>query len=448
MDRRGKVLVLGAGAAGLAAAGVLSAAGRNVLILEARPRIGGRIQTLRDPTHGVPIELGAEFIHGRPAATFDVVREAGLLAYDLPFDHFQRRGRKLVHLNDFFGGVVKVMGGLPRFRGKDVSVAEYVRRHRGGPELARARHQALGFVEGFDAADPERMSAKALAKEMEGVGNLEGETQFRLVDGYGALVDWLARRLDRKLVRIALGAAVTEIRWSRGRVEAACGRGGRAETWRGAAAVITLPLGVLQVPPEAPGSVRFVPDLAAKRHAAEKLASGPIVKAVLSFREAFWEDAAVARAAGAGVGLRDATFLHVPEAPFPVWWTQRPVRVPLLTGWTGGPRAAALGGLSEKALVRAALDSLAALFRQPRRRLEARLAHAWARDWASDPFARGAYSYVTVGGMHAGRVLAEPVDGTLFFAGEATDWHGQASTVAGALASGARAAREVLESGR
>jgi monoamine oxidase len=444
MNRRGTVLILGAGAAGLSAARVLSEAGRRVVILEARRRIGGRILTLRDPAHGVPVELGAEFIHGRPAATWDVVREAGLLAYDLPFDHFQRRGRKLVHLADFFGGVVRVMGGLPRFRGKDVSVAEYVRRHRGGPELARARRQALGFVEGFDAADPERMSAKALAREMQGVGDLEGETQFRLVDGYGSLVDWIAKQLDPRRVKIVLGAAVSEIRWGPGRVEAACGRGGRGQVFRGTQAIVTLPVGVLQRPPEAPSSIRFVPEIAAKRDAASKLASGPIVKAIVSFRDAFWETKETARAAGGGEGLRDATFLHVEAAPFPVWWTQRPVRVPLLTGWAGGPRAQALSGLSEKRLVAAALDSLAALFRLSRRRLEARLLRAWVCDWAADPFARGAYSYVTVGGMHAGETLAAPVESTLFFAGEATDFRGQASTVAGALESGARAAREVL----
>ena len=245
-----------------------------------------------------------------------------------------------------------------------------------------------------------------------------------------------------------LGAVVSQIRWSRGRVEVGCGRGGRGATFRGAQAIVTLPIGVLQRPPEAPGSIRFVPDVAAKRHAAEKLASGPIVKAIVSFRVSFWETSEVARAAGGGERLKEATFLHVDGAPFPVWWTQRPVRVPLLTGWAGGPRAHALSGLPQKRLVAAALESLAELFRLSRRRLEARLLRAWVCDWAADPFARGAYSYVTVGGMHAGEALAAPVDRTLFFAGEATDFHGQASTVAGALASGQRAAREVLSGAR
>ena len=72
------------------------------------------------------------------------------------------------------------------------------------------------------------------------------------------------------------------------------------------------------------------------------------------------------------------------------------------------------------------------------------LAGAWVHDWLRDPYARGAYSHVLVGGEGAAEILAKPLAGTLFFAGEATDTGGEAGTVAGALQSGARAAREAM----
>jgi monoamine oxidase len=71
---------------------------------------------------------------------------------------------------------------------------------------------------------------------------------------------------------------------------------------------------------------------------------------------------------------------------------------------------------------------------------------AYTHDWMSDPFSRGAYSYVRVGGTGAHEALGRSLERTLFFAGEAADDSGQASTVAGALARGERAARAVLRS--
>jgi monoamine oxidase len=123
-----------------------------------------------------------------------------------------------------------------------------------------------------------------------------------------------------------------------------------------------------------------------------------------------------------------------------------PLRRPTLTAWAGGPKARALAGLPQPKLRSIAVDSLAELLRVHKGRVLKLLTAFHAYDWAADPWSRGAYSYVAVGGMGARRRLAEPVDHTLFFAGEATDTSGQASTVAGALLSGQRAARQVLAS--
>jgi monoamine oxidase len=157
------------------------------------------------------------------------------------------------------------------------------------------------------------------------------------------------------------------------------------------------------------------------------------VKLALRFDSAFWE----ARYPGVG-------FFHSPGAAFPTFWTQLPLRAPFLVGWAGGPKADALSGRPPGKIVREALAGLEGLFGRGAR-VASRLQNAHVQDWRADPFARGAYSYVRVGGEGAREALAAPEGGRLYFAGEATD-PGQAGTVAGALQSGQRAARELLQS--
>jgi monoamine oxidase len=178
--------------------------------------------------------------------------------------------------------------------------------------------------------------------------------------------------------------------------------------------------------------VAFEPDLPDKRAALAGLRMGSVVKAVLRFREPFWT----------GAGLADLGFLHTPDAPFLAWWPTPPTESAVLIAWAGGPAAEHLAGLDDRSVIDRALEALADRLRLDRDRLK-ELLQAWhVFDWQADPFARGAYSYVAAGGMGSGRRLAEPVAGTLFFAGEATD-ELQAGTVAGALDSGHRAADEV-----
>lgn len=431
------VIIVGAGAAGLAAAKTLSDAGHGAIVLEARDRIGGRIHTLRDPRLQIPIELGAEFIHGRPEATWKLVREAGLVAMDLPFDHQQRRHGRLVELADIDAELGKIMGGLVHLGREDKSFADYLRKHESRHAHPEARRFAVGFVEGFDAADPQRISAKSLAEEQAGIGDVGDETQFRLKDGYVSLIDFLRRGCDPKRIKFRLGAAVSEIRWGKSKVEVRLGYS--RNLVRGRRVLITLPLGILQLPPEVNGSIRFAPDIAHWRETSMGLAFGSVVKGIFRFREAFWENSRDKK-------LRDAAFIHDTDAPIPTWWTMRPLRVPVLTAWVGGPKAIALAGYSKRRLQETAIDTLSDLLKIPRRRLASMTESFYCHDWGSDPFSRGAYSYVAVGGMPARTKLAKPIDNTLFFAGEAIDTSGQASTVAGALASGRRAAQLVLES--
>jgi monoamine oxidase len=444
--KRPDTIIIGAGAAGLATAAALAKAGRSVLVLEGRSRIGGRIYTVCDPAFQMPVELGAEFVHGQPEATWKLIRAAELVAQDVPFESWERRNGQLVHATDFSRKMTKIMGGLSRIGRRDMSFAQYLRQRCRGPKLAHARRLATMFVEGFDAADTELISAHALAKEQEGLGDLDEEPQFRLRDGYGALVEYLRSRLEGPAVTIRLGQVVTDVNWRRGKVDVVCKTHSGMRKYRAPRVIVTLPVGIVQLEPRAKGAVRFMPDLPQKRQAALKLGSGPVVKVICKFKEPFWESASTVKSARSAKELKDAGFFHDPDAAFPTWWTALPLRLSVLTGWSGGPNADALSGRGRTAIMDEAVKSLAHIFGMRRAALSRLLEHAHLHDWPADPLARGAYSYEMVGSRGARARLAKPVEDTLFFAGEATDTSGQASTVAGALASGERAAREVLNS--
>ena len=210
--------------------------------------------------------------------------------------------------------------------------------------------------------------------------------------------------------------------------------------------VITLPIGVLQAAAHQPGAIQIQPDPPHIRSAINHLAMGPVLKIAIRFRESFWERDNLP-ILGKGQSLRDMAFLHshADQTAFPTWWTMLPVRSDRLVGWAGGPPAARLAGQSSSDLLRKAIADLSRATGLNESEIGP-LVQSWqVFDWPSDPFARGAYSYVPVGGLDAVEKLARPVKDTLFFAGEAT--HPEMSgTVAGALASGYRAARQVLDS--
>ena len=188
--------------------------------------------------------------------------------------------------------------------------------------------------------------------------------------------------------------------------------------------MITVPLPHLE-------SLRFDPEPPEKRDAAGRLAMGAVTKLLLRFREPFWREIPA---------LRDMLFLHAFDQPFPTWWTALDPDAPLLTAWAGGPQSDRLGTADPKALVELAVRSLAAALGMREADVSALLEDHVYHDWNGDPYSRGAYSYVRVGGTEAYRALAAPVADTLFFAGEATCGKGYNATMEGAVGSGRRAA--------
>ena len=431
------VIVIGAGAAGLIAAGELLGAGRHVALLEARDRVGGRIWTRREPGLAAPIELGAEFIHGNAEITQALLASAGTAVVDSGGSRFTRQDGKLEARDGFFPQVAAAMRDSDALARSDMSLDEFLDRHLATTLTPAQREYARMMAEGFDAADTSRASARAIAAEW--TGEILGSApQRRPREGYESLLMALMGRLHGDRLRLQLQSAVQSVRWSRGTVEVAGEFSGAPFALRAPRALITLPLGVLQQPASAAGAVHFTPALAPKSVALEGLASGPIIKLQLRFARSFWETLQDGR-------YRDAGFFHVPDAAFRTFWTPAPVQAPLLVAWAGGPAAQRLAaGASPADLVRKALASLEVLFG---REIDyaAELRAYYYHDWQQDVFARGAYSYVTVGGTEARAALARPIEHTLFFAGEATDTGDEGGTVTGALQSGLRAAHEVLD---
>ena len=424
-------VVVGAGAAGLQAAVDLAAAGEDVLLLEARERIGGRI--LGTAVAGRHVELGAEFVHGRSPAVFDWLRRTGDAPVDAGMERWMLEQGRLRPSAPLFDALRTRLRRIERPR-SDLPFATFLDRHRRalGPAMRRL---ATSLVQGFDAADAQRVSAREVLEEWEGGAAADAPT-FRPGRGFSALVEGMRLALPPDRVRLWCGTVVQTLRWRRGRVTLEATRFGEPVRVEAPRALVTVPLGVLQQPDGAPGALRFEPPLASKRAALARLKAGPVLKLVLHFARPFWETVDDGR-------LCNAAFFFAPEAPFPTFWTGLPVRHATLTAWSAGPAAAALAGRDGAALLDPALASLASIFGR-RRALAQALEACAVHDWQADPCARGAYGYVLARGRGARKALAEPVEDTLFFAGEACDVEGEAGTVGGALNAGRRAARRML----
>jgi monoamine oxidase len=432
------IIVIGAGAAGLAAAAQLAGPVRRVLLLEARDRIGGRIWTRRESGLSAPIELGAEFIHGHAELTRTLLARVGASV----IESSDARCTLKDGLPGASGGsFASIQQALSRHAAvlsrEDMTFDRFLEEHLAQMLSAEERAAARMLAEGFDAADPARASARALVAEW--MGDTLGDVpQSRPQEGYEALLGSLSTSLAREHLRVRLGARVSRIRWSRGSVEVSGEFLDAPFEFYGTQAVIALPLGVLQADAGSPGAVSFDPPLSDKRAALAKLASGPVIKLVLRFATPFWETLH-------GEAWREVSFFHVADAPFRTFWTQAPVHAPLLVAWAGGPRAERLARAgSAGAITEQALQSLEQLFGAAAP-IREQLETCYWHDWQQDPYARGAYSYVLAGGSEARAQLARPLEHTLFFAGEATDTADEAGTVTGALQSGLRVAREVQQ---
>jgi len=396
------VVVIGAGASGLACARVLGELGADVVVVEARNRLGGRIHTTR-AIGDEPIEMGALVVHGERATTIDVVSEAGLTLGPpnwgspgptvLSVDGDVRPGRDL---DASWWGLEHDVADL---RGPDVPLDRFLR-DAGWPDDRRLAADEL-FAQIW-CADPQLLSA-------EGVSRVEdawtsGWTNQRLLEGYDRVVEHMAHGL-----RVEASTPVRTVTWHRGhvRITATDGR-----SFDAGAAVVSVPPTVV-----AAGSLEFDPPLdAAKAEAARAIPLGGVIRVVAELRNE-------APSIGSLIAMgREGGF-----------WT---VNENLVSVWIGGPSSARLSGSDPVEILLRARAAFPWLERE-------RIGDVVFADWLADPFTLGGYSYPRAGALDAPAAWAKPVDQTLFFCGEATCGDVHPATVHGAIESGRRAGAEV-----
>ena len=413
-----RVIVVGAGIAGLTAADAARCAGAEVLVVEARDRIGGRISTV--PLGPGTIDLGGAWVHfptGNPVA--EALAMAGIAtsndgAYGAPMavwadgwveaagattvtaalqaDWDPAEARAAIAESDrFVDGVEWFLAD----RGLDGHLAE----------LARfALLWIIGAV--AIAGPPDRISLAGAAAYAEGSGG-----NLIPAGGYGALANLLAAGLD-----VRLGTTVSRIDHGGAEVSVVTDRG----TFQGDRAIVTVPLGVLRA-----GAIVFDPPLdGAHASAVERLAMGTEEKVVFRFSERFWPES-----------VWEIT--HVAEdRAFPAWFDfSRHVGAPSLVAIYNPHSTAGLAQMPAEDRVEVALDVLRKMFGSAPDPAE-----ALATDWAGDPCSFGSYSYVPIGAsVDDMRRLGEPVSERLSLAGEVTvpDCYG---TVQAGFVSGLRAA--------
>ena len=303
------VVVIGGGIAGLSAANELLKNGCTVTVLEAKERFGGRIHTVRDGT--LPIELGAEFVHGRSKPLLNAIRAAGLSMHDVPDCSQLFEDGKLQPI-EIWEKVGEIMNRVDPHT-PDRSFKDFLNEQNYDE---RTRRLVTGFVEGFDAANTQRISAHALLKAEHSAEQMEGAAQARVNEGYSALVEFLEKEIRSRGGTMATGALVRKIRWKANHVEAVVHRAGGKEMFPAETAILTLPLGVWKA-----REVVFEPAIPEKQEAADQMQFGNVIKITLVFRELWWPRA-------------DFGFIQAPEEPIPTWWSDP--RGPILTGWAGG----------------------------------------------------------------------------------------------------------------
>ena len=413
------VLVLGAGMAGLAAARALQDAGQQVCVLEAKHRLGGRVYTNHDFAE-VPVEFGAEFVHGEGAATWALVRELRLGTV-----HWNKLTDSWVRLEDGAWLTMReARADYPDFdqtRSWRLPDVDALPGEDWGGYLRRIGfdHQQLRYVErSFANACGEAMrflSAEAVLRGLRAED--EGGGDYRILGGYDALINALAEGLS-----IYGDDPVNELTWGAGGVRALTLGG---EVYEADAAVVTVPLGVLQA-----DAIRFSPALPeSKRSALLGLRMGPVIKLVYSFDDAPIDSGVMA--------------VYSRLNP-PMWWSPSygyETNAHIWTAFASGDWAAELLALGEEGALEAGLESL----RQELGRSDLSAKAARLINWPDDPYARGGYSFVLPGQDGARENLASPTP-PLYWAGEATAPEPRAATVHGALLSGRRAALEVLGS--
>ncbi|RYY62349.1 MAG: FAD-dependent oxidoreductase [Chitinophagaceae bacterium] len=397
-----RVIIVGAGIAGLTLARELSPA-YDVLVLEAQERTGGRIHTVL--VDGNVVERGAEFIHGRLPATLQLAREAGATVIPADGRMYRRRHGRLAEEDEMIShwdSLLEKMGQVE----DDLTLTAFLDKYFYTEPYGELRKQAFAFAGGFDLADADHASVRALYREW----SADQEPNFRLREGYGKLIDFLQQCAESTGVTILLNTAVTTISIVQGKVIAGTDAG---REFAADALVVTVPVG-----PIAAGSIRFDREIAQKTRLVTDIGMGTVIRFVLGFRRPLWP--------------ADTGFLFSDEL-VPTWWTGLQEGIHQLVGWAGGAKASALSGKPEELLVQQAVSSLATILGLDPEEVRREISFHVITDWSQNPWSIGGYSYATPLTEQARTQLNQPLADRIWFAGEGYSMGDHPGTVEAAI---------------
>ena len=419
------VIIIGSGAAGLMAALELAQAGKRIAVVEAKDHVGGRAHTILDSCFQLPVELGAEFVHGNLELTNLLLKKAGAHQYKVKGHIWRNEDGSLNEQGDFIEDYSALNKKFKELR-EDISVADFIKDYLSADEFEETRFSLKNYVEGYYAADTHKASTFSLFEEL----NSSDDEQYRIEGGYIKLIDYLYQQCKNKDVDFLLSQPVQEVEWQNDHVTVISPQ----HRLTAKKFLITVPIGVLQSE-----AIRFSPAIPNIFIAAKKLGFGPVVKTLLQFDEPFWKDKHFTQ----GKDLHKLSFIFS-RAVIPTWWTYHPKHVAMLTGWSGGPNAETIKDLSNEEILLNALQSLSDIFGVTNSILQQKLTGWHVANWVTDPFSCGGYSYEVVDGKKNKQVLRQSVNNTIYFAGEGLYDGPEIGTVEAALKTGRETAFRII----
>ncbi len=418
------VIIIGGGASGLMVAWELSKHKIPVTLIEAKQRLGGRIYTLNDPSFSVPIEAGAEFIHGNLQHTVSLLNKAGISYHAIGGEMYQLEKGRFKKENMFTGNWAKLLKQMEELK-EDVPLVDFLDKYFTDDSYDELRKSVKDFAGGFDLAETRTASTKALYYEW----RKEMDIQYRIDGGYKRLIQYLETECKKNGVVINTGCCAKKINWEKNEVSvlSMCSR-----FFKGKKVIVTVPVSVLQADINDENYIEFKPSLSQHIQAAKHIGFGGVIKIILEFSENFWEGK-----------TKHAGFIFTKQA-VPTWWTQLPVNNAILTGWVGGDKASGLKNETDETILRKTLQSLANAFDVSYKVLKVNLKAFKIANWCKEPDIGGGYSFNTITSGYAKDILRQPVNDTIFFSGEALYEGLPGGTVEAALSSGIKTANQVL----
>jgi monoamine oxidase len=429
-----EIIVIGAGAAGLMVAMELLREGKQVRIIEARNRIGGRIFTSEEQGFSAHIEAGAEFIHGDLPETLRLLQEAGLRYHETAGVMWNAREEDAHKQKDFFEHQKLFAKKLSEVN-EDMSVAKFLESHFGDAKYDALRMSIKGYVQGYDLANLEDASTVSLRDEW--LSEDEGK-QHRIDKGYGALLNYMKEDCEQRNGVVELNTIINKIEWKPGFVKLFSSDGRMFESQK---VVITVPLGIWRSEKNHEAHIEFQPGIPEILSASKNLGYGEVIKFLIEFDDVIWENKEI-------VGkkrMKNLGFVFA-NTPIPTWWTQAPNAVPILTGWLGGPPVEKFKHLNDEALLQLATDSLTKIFAIDHSVLLEKIVAWKVFNWATDPFSLGGYAYPSLHRMKNIAIMTQPVSDTIFVSGEAMYTGVDIGTVEGTLQAALVTTKQVLTS--